>query len=90
MLKFTYPNEETKGVEGEGDGWISTKFAAPVNKDMLERNILESIHEIGTYHDRDKITTANIVLTWTTSSGKGCSLEEVPLEIGTRSALSFS
>ena len=53
VLKFTYPNEEAKGAEGEGDGWISAKFAAPVNKDMLESNILAAINEIGSYHDRD-------------------------------------
>ena len=53
----------------------------PAGKDELEKNIYEAIGGTADYHDRDEITTAEIILTWTTSLGKGCSLEEVPLEI---------
>ena len=79
VLKFTYPNEpQDKPADEGGNGWVSTKFEQPDSEAELEQTVLDSINEFASYHDRDEITCANIILTWVSSSGKGCSLEEVP------------
>ena len=76
MHKFTYPNE------GQGrEGWTSTNFFAPASKQEIEEELEISSARHAGYHDRDEITVSKIILTWTSSSGKGCSLEEVPEEI---------
>ena len=90
VLKFTYPNEplDAHSVEGESaNGWCSTKFEQPDSSDELETTILAAINDFASYHDRDEITCSNIHLTWVSSSGKGCSLEEVPEALRRKRAL---
>ena len=83
VVKFTYPNQSPDQPAGdEGDnGWVSTRFEQPASQEELEKTILDAVDATASYHDRDEITCSNIILTWVSSSGKGCSLEEVPEEL---------
>ena len=71
VLKFTYPNENRAALS---EGWVSTAFAAPASETELLEKVLAAINETVDYHDRDEITSSLVILTWTSSSGKGCSV----------------
>ena len=73
LIKMSLPGEPEYG-------FASTKFFQPASEYDLLEEVSDAVGNCTMYHDRGEFE-AEILLTWITASGQGCSLEEVPQEL---------